>query len=227
MGAPLARVGRGTLRTLSVLAAGSILLAACGGQPAAPTKPAESKPTEAAAKPASAPAAAPAASPAVAAAAAGASGAVSCAEHATKGAGGDPIKIGADGSLTGPSATFGQGMKKGIEICLKEFNDAGGYQGRLVEIPILDDQVKPEIAVNNVTRLITQDKVIAIIGPVNSGNALAFLPKTEEAQIPVIVPISTSVAVVYDGPVYEPGKSKPKPYTFRTGCKTTSRLRRS
>lgn len=212
----------GTLRTLSILAAGSILLAACGGQSATPAKPAESQPTEAAAKPAGAPAAAPAASPAVAGApapvpaASGASGPVSCADHATKGAGGDPVKVGADGSLTGPSATFGQGMKKGIEICLKEFNDAGGYQGRMVEIPILDDQVKPEIAVNNVTRLITQDKVIAIIGPVNSGNALAFIPKTEEAQIPVIIPIATSVGVVYDGAVYEPGKSKPKPYTFRT-----------
>ena len=54
MGARPTRRGQGTLQTLSVLAAGSILLAACGGQSAAPTKPAESKPTEAAAKPASA-----------------------------------------------------------------------------------------------------------------------------------------------------------------------------
>ena len=187
MGIAPGGVGRGTLRTLIVLVLGTIVLSACGGQAAAPARPAESKPLE-----------------------------VSCAEHATKGAGGAPIKIGADGSLTGPSASFGQGMKKGIEICLKEFNEAGGYQGRQVEISILDDQAKPEIAVNNVTRLITQDKVVAIIGPVNAGNALAFLPRTEEAQIPVIVPISASVAVVYDDAVYVAGKSKPRPYTFRT-----------
>src|SRR5437763_13043132 len=86
----------------------------------------------------------------------------------------------------------------------------------MYEIPFLYDQVKPEIAVNNITRFITQDKVVGIIGPVNSGNVLAFIPKTEEAEIPVIVPIFTSVAVVYDGPVYEAGQSKPKPYTFRT-----------
>jgi branched-chain amino acid transport system substrate-binding protein len=210
MGIAPGGVGRGTLRTLSILVAGSILLAACGGQAAAPGKPAESKPNEAAAKPAAAPAAGSSA------VAAGGGAIVSCAEHATQGPGGDRIVIGSDGSLSGPTANFGQGMKKGIEICLKEFNDAGGYQGRLVEIPILDDQAKPEIAVNNITRLITQDKVIALVGPVNAGNALALIPKTEEAQIPVIVPIASSVAVVYDGAVYEAGKSKPKPYTFRT-----------
>jgi branched-chain amino acid transport system substrate-binding protein len=67
-----------------------------------------------------------------------------------------------------------------------------------------------------VTRFITQDKVVGILGPVNSGNALAMRPKVEEAEIPMIVPISTSVNVVYDSTVYEPGKSKPSPYIFRT-----------
>src|SRR5207302_7110894 len=127
---------------------------------------------------------------------AAAAGTVSCAEFATQGAGGAPIKMGADGSLTGATANFGTGMKRGIEICQKEFNDAGGYQGRKVDITILDDQVKPEIAVANVTRFLQQDKVVAIIGPVNSGNALAFIPKTEEAEVPVVVPVSTSAHVV-------------------------------
>jgi hypothetical protein len=43
---------------------------------------------------------------------------VSCAEHATPGGGGPAIKMGADGSLTGATANFGTGMKRGIEICL-------------------------------------------------------------------------------------------------------------
>src|SRR6266566_1745506 len=173
------------------------------------------------AAPAAAPTTAPAA-PAKPVAPAAAAGTVSCAEHATQGAGGAPIKMGADGSLTGGTANFGTGMKRGIEICLKEFNDAGGYQGRKVEIPMLDDQVKPEIAVNNITRFLEQDKVIGIIGPVNSGNALAFIPKTEEAEIPVIIPISTTVGVVYvdqegkPAVLYgEPGV-KPRKFTFRT-----------
>jgi len=190
----------------------AVVLAACTSTPAAaPTSaPAAttqpSQPTQAAGA---------AAKPAAA-------GTVSCAEHASQGGGGATIKIGADGSLTGATANFGTGMKRGIEICLKEFNDAGGYQGRKVEIPVLDDQVKPEIAVANITRFLEQDKVIAVIGPVNSGNALAFIPKTEEAEVPVIVPISTSVQVVYvDGsgqpsPLYgEPGV-KPRKWVFRS-----------
>src|SRR5438132_8196287 len=202
---------------VAILSAFALTLAACS--PAAtPTQPtaapaAAAKPTTAAAAPTTAPAAA---KPAAAA------GTVSCAEHATQGGGGAPIKMGADGSLTGGTANFGLGMKRGIEICLKEFNDAGGYQGRKVEIPMLDDQVKPEIAVNNITRFLEQDKVIGIIGPVNSGNALAFIPKTEEAEVPVIIPISTTVGVVYvdqDGKpavLYgEPGV-KPRRFTFRT-----------
>lgn len=198
-------------RSARVVAVGAfaLTLAACSGTAptAAPTAaPAAAKPTAAAAG-----AAAPAAS-----------GTVSCAEFASQGAGGAPIKIGADGSLTGATANFGTGMKRGIEICAKEFNDAGGYQGRKVDITVLDDQVKPEIAVANITRFLQQDKVIAVIGPVNSGNALAFIPKTEEAEIPVIVPISTSVQVVYvdaqgqPSPLFgEPGV-KPRKWVFRS-----------
>jgi branched-chain amino acid transport system substrate-binding protein len=162
----------------------ALTLAACNSAPAA--QPTTAPPAAAAAKPTTA-----------AAASASGGGTVSCAEFASQGSGGAPINIGADGSLTGATANFGTGMKRGIEICEKEFNDAGGYQGRKVNIAILDDQVKPELAVANVTRFLQQDKVVAIIGPVNSGNALAYLPKVEEAEVPDIVPVSTSVQVVY------------------------------
>ncbi|MBI3968395.1 MAG: ABC transporter substrate-binding protein [Chloroflexi bacterium] len=219
------RSPRSLMRAVAALA---LVATACGGgTPAAPAaKPAEpAKPAAAADKPAAA-ADKPAAQPAqqgspskpaesAAPAASGAGGTVSCAEHASKGNGGAKIVIGADASLTGATASFGQGMKKGIEVCLKEFNEAGGYQGRLVEIPILDDEVKPEKAVNNITRFIQQDKVVGIIGPVNSGNALAFLPKAEEAEIPVIIPIATAVQLVYnvDKDLKITGAKK---YVFRT-----------
>src|SRR5712691_2612959 len=211
-------VAYGRHAPVAILSAFALTLAACSpaATPAAPTAA-----PAAAAKPTTAPAAAgPTTAPAAAKPAA-AAGTVSCAEFATQGAGGAPIKIGADGSLTGATANFGTGMKRGIEICAKEFNDAGGYQGRKVDITILDDQVKPEIAVANITRFLQQDKVVAIIGPVNSGNALAFIPKIEEAEVPDIVPISTSVQVVYidaqgqPAPLYgEPGVH-PRKWVFR------------
>lgn len=191
----------------------ALLLAACSSAPAA--QPTAAPTTAVAPKPTTAPAAvnAPAATGATT---------VSCAEFASQGSGGAPINIGADGSLTGATANFGTGMKRGIEICAKEFNDAGGYQGRKVNIAILDDQVKPELAVANVTRFLQQDKVIAIIGPVNSGNALAYLPKVEEAEVPDIVPVSTSVQVVYvDGQgqpaaVYGDPGVHPRKWVFRS-----------
>jgi branched-chain amino acid transport system substrate-binding protein len=208
---------------VAILSAFALTLAACSpaATPASPTAApaAAAKPTTAPAAAAAAPTAAPAAAAAKPAAAAGT---VSCAEFATQGGGGAPIKIGADGSLTGATANFGTGMKRGIEICQKEFNDAGGYQGRKADITVLDDQVKPEIAVANITRFLQQDKVIAIIGPVNSGNALAFIPKTEEAEVPVIVPISTSVQVVYvdaqgqPSPIYGDPGVKPRKWVFRS-----------
>ena len=202
---------------VAILSAFALTLAACSSPAPAPPTAAPA----AAAKPTTAAAAAPTTAPAAAKPAA-AAGTVSCAEFATQGAGGAPIKMGADGSLTGATANFGTGMKRGIEICQKEFNDAGGYQGRKVDITILDDQVKPEIAVANITRFLQQDKVIAIIGPVNSGNALAFIPKIEEAEVPVIVPVSTSVQVVYidaqgqPAPLFgEPGVH-PRKWVFRS-----------
>jgi branched-chain amino acid transport system substrate-binding protein len=203
----------------------AFILAACSGPAAAPAPtaaPAAPAAPTAAPKPTTAAAAATTAPAAAANAPAAGGGTVSCAEFASQGAGGAPIKLGADGSLTGATANFGTGMKRGIEICAKEFNDAGGYQGRKVDIAILDDQVKPELAVANITRFLQQDKVVAIIGPVNSGNALAFLPKTEEAEVPVIVPVSTSVQVVYvdaqgqPAPLYgEPGVH-PRKWVFRS-----------
>src|SRR6195256_1233204 len=124
---------------VAILSALALTLAACSpaATPAQPTAApaAAAKPTTAPAA-AAAPTTAPAAKPAAPAAAAGT---ISCAEFATQGGGGAPIKIGADGSLTGATANFGTGMKRGIEICAKEFNDAGGYQGRTVDIAILAD----------------------------------------------------------------------------------------
>lgn len=152
----------------------------------------------------------------VGAGSAGGTASVSCADAASQGPGGAPIKIGSSISLTGASANFGVNMRRGVEICLSELNAAGGYQGRPVEVIFLDDQAKPEVAVNNTTRFITQDKVVGMLGPVNSGNGLAFRPLVEEAEIPTIVPIATAVSLIYDGPVYEAGKSKPSPYMFRT-----------
>src|SRR6516164_1686488 len=83
------------------------------------------------------------------------------------------LKIGFTLSLTGGTDDYGKGARMGAELAIKEYNDKGGYNGKKVEAVIYDDETKPAKGVENVTRLITRDKVFAIVGPVNSGVALA------------------------------------------------------
>ena len=86
----------------------------------------------------------------------------------TPGVTGDTILIGEVGSLTGSEATFGISTRNGIELALKEANAAGGVKGKKLAVRVYDDQSKPEEAAKAATRLITQDKVVLILGEVAS-----------------------------------------------------------
>jgi len=120
----------------------------------------------------------------------------------------DHIKIGFSGSLTGGTFDYGQAAKRGFELAIKEYNEKGGYQGHPVVGVIYDDETQPAKGVQNTTRLVTLDKVIGVIGPVNSGVALATIDITQRYQIPHIISIATAV------PLTQRYKSAPKNYIF-------------
>src|SRR4029077_1498018 len=86
------------------------------------------------------------------------------------------IVIGEFGSLTGTTATFGISTRNGIDMAVDEINKAGGLLGKQVRVIVEDDQGKPEEAQTVVTKLITKDKVIAVLGEVASGNSNAAAP---------------------------------------------------
>ena len=109
------------------------------------------------------------------------------------------IKIGEYGSLTGSTATFGQSTKMGVELAIDEINAAGGVKGRKLEVLVEDDQGKPEEAANVVTKLINQDKVVAVIGEVASSRTLAAAPIAQQAGVPMITPSSTNETVTLTG----------------------------
>ncbi len=109
------------------------------------------------------------------------------------------ILIGEVGSLTGPQATFGLSTRDGIALAVKEENAKGGVNGKKIVVRTYDDQGKPEEAANAVTRLITQDKVVVILGEVASTNSLAMAPKAQAAQVPMITPSSTNPKVTEVG----------------------------
>lgn len=109
------------------------------------------------------------------------------------------IVIGYYGDLSGRTSNFGQSTKNGVEMAADEINKAGGINGRQVKILSEDDEGRPEKAATVVTKLIDQDKVVALLGEVASGNSLAAAPKAQAAKVPMISPSSTNPAVTQVG----------------------------
>lgn len=109
------------------------------------------------------------------------------------------ILIGEYGSLTGSDATFGLSTNKGIRMAFDEINAKGGIKGKKLKLITLDDQGKPEEAAQAVTRLITQNKVIAVLGEVASGRTKAAAPIAQANKIPLITPSSTNPTVTQIG----------------------------
>jgi branched-chain amino acid transport system substrate-binding protein len=107
----------------------------------------------------------------------------------------EPIKIGHYGSLSGSEATFGESTDKGIKLAIKELNAAGGINGRKVELITYDDKGDSGEAGKAVTRLVTSDKVAAVIGEVASSLSLAGGAVCQQYKVPMISPSSTNLRV--------------------------------
>lgn len=110
------------------------------------------------------------------------------------------IVVGMYGSLTGDGASFGQSSREGTELAVDEVNNAGGLLGgRKIKLLVEDDQSKPEEASNAVTKLVTQDKVVAVLGEVASRRSLAAAPICQKYMVPMISPSSTNERVTQVG----------------------------
>jgi branched-chain amino acid transport system substrate-binding protein len=127
--------------------------------------------------------------------------ALACERKGGPGAGGNTgtIVVGYYGDLSGRTSNFGQSTKNGVEMAADEINKAGGIDGRTIQILSEDDEGRPEKAATVVTKLIDQDRVIALLGEVASGNTLAAAPKAQAAKVPMISPSSTNPAVTQVG----------------------------
>lgn len=114
-------------------------------------------------------------------------------------AGGGDILVGEYGSMTGPQATFGQSTHNGIMMAADEVNAAGGINGRKIKVLSEDDQSKQEEAANAVTKLISQNNVVAILGEVASSASIAAAPICQSNKVPMITPSSTNDEVTRKG----------------------------
>jgi len=109
------------------------------------------------------------------------------------------IKIGEVGSMTGTEATFGTSSHNGIQLATDEVNAAGGIKGKQIQVIALDDQGKPEEAATAATRLISSERVAALLGEVASTRSLFMAPKAQAAKTPMVSPSSTNEKVTQVG----------------------------
>jgi branched-chain amino acid transport system substrate-binding protein len=110
-----------------------------------------------------------------------------------------PIRIGYFGDLSGPTFNFGKSASNGVLMAVDEINRAGGINGRKLDVVIEDDYGSPERAATLVSKLINENKVIAVIAGGASGSSLAAAPRAQAAKIPLISPSSTDPAVTRTG----------------------------
>lgn len=98
----------------------------------------------------------------------------------------DPIKIGSVVSATGPAAFLGDPEAKTLKLYVDELNKKGGLLGRPVELVLYDDGGDANKARTFATRLVEDDKVVAMVGGTSTGATMAMIPVFEEAGIPFV-----------------------------------------
>ena len=114
-------------------------------------------------------------------------------------AGGDKVRIGVFMSLTGSTANFGISSVNGIKMAAEEVNNAGGINGKQIELLVEDDRSDASEAATIVTKFVTQDQVHAVLGEVASSRSIAAAPIAQNAKIPMLTPSSTNPEVTRKG----------------------------
>jgi branched-chain amino acid transport system substrate-binding protein len=109
------------------------------------------------------------------------------------------IQLGFFGALTGPTATFAQSGKKGAELAVDEINARGGVLGKPLVLLSEDDRGEAAEAASAVSKLITRDHVVALIGEQASSRTLAAAPIAQSYGVPLISPTSSNVEVTKKG----------------------------
>ena len=112
------------------------------------------------------------------------------------GTGTDPVRIAVTGPYSGSSAPMGTSMLAGVRVAIDEVNLGGGIFGRRIELVEKDDKGDPETAKLVVQEAIQKDKVVAGLGFINTGVAMAAQRYYQEAKIPLINNVATGAKVM-------------------------------
>ncbi|MDD4641907.1 MAG: ABC transporter substrate-binding protein [Erysipelotrichaceae bacterium] len=121
------------------------------------------------------------------------------------------IKVGINMELSGEVASYGQAELNGIKLAIKQVNANGGVLGKEIELIEVDNTSSASEATSVTTRLVSQDNVVAILGPATSGAFKASLPVSEEYGVAIISPSATDTTVMLNDTTKE---------VFTTGFRT-------
>ena len=108
------------------------------------------------------------------------------------------IKIGLLNEMTGGNATIGTAAANGAKLAIKEINANGGLLGKQIKAVVADNKSEPSEAANAMTKLLTQDRVVAVTGTFSSSNAIAAASVAEANKIPYLVAGATNPKVTVD-----------------------------
>jgi len=106
-----------------------------------------------------------------------------------------PIRVGASLSLTGTYAKLGKNQHEGYQLCEKDLNAKGGLLGRKVQFVVYDDQSMPPTGVRLYEKLITEDKVDAVMGPYSSPITEAVVNVTEKYKKIMVTPLAATTSI--------------------------------
>ncbi len=127
----------------------------------------------------------------------------------------EPIKIGVSGPFTAGSAPMGVSMRDGVRLAVAEINAKGGVLGRQLQTVERDDEAKPERGVQIAQELINKEKVVATVGFINTGVALASQRFYQQAKIPVMNNVATGSIIT------KQFAAQPENYVFRNSANDT------
>lgn len=122
----------------------------------------------------------------------------------------DMIKLGANLEMTGNNATFGQSATNGAKLAIKQINEKGGVLGKKLTLVVADNKSEAAEAANAMQKLVTQDKVVAVIAPIASSSVIAAAQVNADNKVLAISPTASNPKVTVD-----PNTGKVRDFNFR------------
>jgi branched-chain amino acid transport system substrate-binding protein len=111
-----------------------------------------------------------------------------------------PIKIGLLMTLSGPGAASALAARMGVDMAVEDFNATGGIGGRKIVLVLGDDQANPTSGTNEIKRLVYQEKIEALTGPIASAVTVAILPTLNDAKIANFTQSGSALLTPENGP---------------------------